>query len=105
MGANHIRDSIHKPGSSQRKPPIAAPAPLTIHPLNDAPSVQYIWIIEQGIMQLRDELPLLAWAFTATGEALLPAQLLGRQPALDGFRIGRLFFIVTIRADASVFIL
>ena len=35
-------------------------------------------------MQLRDELSLLAWAFTATGEALLPGQLLGRQPALDG---------------------
>ena len=58
--------------------------------------MQDIRIIEQGIMQLRDELALLAWAFTATGEALLPAQLLGRQPPLDGFCIGRLFFIVTI---------
>ena len=81
MGANHIRYSIHKPGSSQRKQDVAAQAGTTIHPLNDAPSVQYIWIIEQGIMQLRNELPLLARAFTATGEALLPGQLLGRQPA------------------------
>ena len=51
-------------------------------------------------MQLRDELALLAWAFTATGETLLPGQLLGRQPALDGFRMA----LFPLRVGANLYL-